>query len=54
MFISRCHKSTVYVLTDYYICDNCGKSCDIVSSPTWMRDRHDDTRYDAEAQAIFG
>lgn len=54
MLLSRCHKVNVHVLTDYYVCEKCGKSCDTVSNPTWMRDRHDDTRYEDKVATLFG
>ena len=56
MIISRCHKAQVHVqcLLDsaFYVCNECIRTCDTISSLTWMKDGQDDTRNASKAQEI--
>lgn len=57
MIISRCHQTSVHVYcgaegTAFYICDQCGRACDTLSSNPRMETVNDDTGNVCEVKEI--
>lgn len=52
MLVSRCCKSDIYIELDYYVCEKCGRACDIIIKSTLGAYRHD-ARIDATKSQEF-
>lgn len=52
MILSRCCKTPVYVLADYYVCEKCDKHCATVSLIQRM-EKGNDPRADGKVTPFF-
>lgn len=48
--VSRCCKSNVYVMVDYYVCEKCHRTCNLMLT----KECYDDTRIKEQAKELTG
>ena len=53
MSISRCCKNEVFVITDYYACEHCGRPCDTINLSHLVKDYYDDARNQVKVEDAF-
>ena len=53
MVLSRCCKDSVFVVHDYYVCENCHFACDTIFSLTGTRNGHD-AGHEGKVKAVTG
>lgn len=51
MIVSRCCKKGLFIEHDYYVCDDCGRSCDTIMWTTTEGDNHD-PRNDSQIETV--